>query len=113
MTFEQKLDRMKNEPCPCLRCGNCCERIPCALALFLDHPQAEGPCNFLRHDEQGKSACYLVTSQTDFLIRRSAAQLILSTGLCTNANGPKPEAIREYLAELYQQHQEHEHRKGA
>lgn len=74
----------------CVRCGLCCKRTPCALALYLGHTPNDSPCKYLRvADHEGLIySCALIDDEQNQIKKLCAKKLILSGDGCTHKFGP-------------------------
>jgi hypothetical protein len=83
----------------CNHCGWCCQRAPCALAIYVG-VTTKGTCPYLRWNEQNQSLCGLMEIEKengDTLKFQAASLLILSGEGCTHRWGPHPVSLMKEL----------------
>jgi hypothetical protein len=78
---------------PCVGCGYCCSKAPCAAAQ-----STEAPCKHLVAEE-GRSWCGLILMSPPDVRRRLAVDLAIGEGCCSPLNRLRQERISQLTRE--------------
>lgn len=75
----------------CMKCGWCCEIMPCPLRLYLYGKLMSGPCDKLvQGGKPYERACGLVKDEPEKFKSECVKRLINVRGVCTHRFGPHP-----------------------